>query len=90
MTKNREGQMTMEPLLRAVNLTKHFGGLVAVDGVSFDVYPGEVIGLVGDNGAGKSTFIKMISGYTNRMAVNLFRWEEGQFRRPSGRPRHGD
>jgi ABC-type sugar transport system ATPase subunit len=52
----------MEPLLRTVNLTKHFGGLVAVDSVSFDVYPGEVIGLVGDNGAGKSTVIKMISG----------------------------
>ena len=52
----------MEPLLRAVNLTKRFGGLVAVDSVSFDVRPGEVIGLVGDNGAGKSTFIKMISG----------------------------
>jgi len=52
----------MEPILRAVNLTKHFGGLIAVDSVSFDVKPGEVIGLVGDNGAGKSTFIKMISG----------------------------
>jgi ABC-type sugar transport system ATPase subunit len=52
----------MEPILRAVNLTKKFGGLVAVDNVSFDVSPGEVIGLVGDNGAGKSTFIKMISG----------------------------
>jgi ABC-type sugar transport system ATPase subunit len=57
-----EEQVTMEPLLRAVNLTKHFGGLVAVDNVSFDLHPGEVIGLVGDNGAGKSTFIKMISG----------------------------
>ena len=52
----------MEPILRAVNLTKRFGGLTAVDGVSLDVKPGEVIGLVGDNGAGKSTFIKMISG----------------------------
>jgi ABC-type sugar transport system ATPase subunit len=62
MTNNREGQVKMEPLLRAVNLTKRFGGLVAVDDVSFDVHPGEVIGLVGDNGAGKSTFIKMISG----------------------------
>jgi ABC-type sugar transport system ATPase subunit len=58
----KESQVRMEPLLRAVNLTKRFGGLVAVDGVSFDVKPGEVIGLVGDNGAGKSTFIKMISG----------------------------
>jgi simple sugar transport system ATP-binding protein len=57
-----ESQVKMEPILRAVNLTKRFGGLVAVDSVSFDVRPGEVIGLVGDNGAGKSTFIKMISG----------------------------
>jgi ABC-type sugar transport system ATPase subunit len=59
---NTKGQASMEPILSAVNLTKHFGGLIAVDGVSFDIHPGEVIGLVGDNGAGKSTFIKMISG----------------------------
>jgi ABC-type sugar transport system ATPase subunit len=52
----------MEPLLRAVNLTKRFGGLIAVDNASMDLYPGEVVGLVGDNGAGKSTLIKMISG----------------------------
>jgi ABC-type sugar transport system ATPase subunit len=52
----------MEPLLRAMNLTKRFGGLTAVNKVSLDVYPGEVVGLVGDNGAGKSTLIKMISG----------------------------
>jgi ABC-type sugar transport system ATPase subunit len=51
-----------QPILRAVDLYKHFGGLVAVNQVSLDVYPGEVIGLVGDNGAGKSTFIKMVSG----------------------------
>jgi ABC-type sugar transport system ATPase subunit len=52
----------MKTILRAVNLTKHFGGLIAVDNVSLEVNAGEVIGLVGDNGAGKSTFIKMISG----------------------------
>ncbi len=52
----------MDALLSAKNLTKRFGGLTAVNGVSLDVFPGEVIGLVGDNGAGKSTFIKMISG----------------------------
>jgi ABC-type sugar transport system ATPase subunit len=52
----------MTPLLQAVNLTKRFGGLTAVDNVSLDVNVGEVIGLVGDNGAGKSTFIKMIAG----------------------------
>lgn len=51
-----------QPLLKTIDLRKHFGGLVAVDNVSLEVYPGEVIGLVGDNGAGKSTLIKMISG----------------------------
>jgi ribose transport system ATP-binding protein len=52
----------MTPLLQAVNLTKRFGGLTAVDSASLDVNIGEVIGLVGDNGAGKSTFIKMVAG----------------------------
>lgn len=52
----------MQPLLRAIDLTKRFGGLTAVNKMSLDVYPGEVVGLVGDNGAGKSTLIKMISG----------------------------
>ena len=51
----------MTPLFQAVNLTKRFGGLTAVDSASLDVNVGEVIGLVGDNGAGKSTFIKMIA-----------------------------
>ncbi len=52
----------MEPLLSAKNLTKRFGGLVAVNDMSMDIFPGEVVGLLGDNGAGKSTFIKMVSG----------------------------
>jgi ABC-type sugar transport system ATPase subunit len=52
----------VEPILTAVDLYKHFGGLVAVDHVSLQVHAGEVVGLLGDNGAGKSTLIKMISG----------------------------
>ena len=52
----------MTPLFQAVDLTKRFGGLTAVDSASLDVNVGEVIGLVGDNGAGKSTFIKMVAG----------------------------
>lgn len=50
------------PMLAAIDLYKHFGGLVAVDHVSLQVHAGEVVGLLGDNGAGKSTLIKMISG----------------------------
>jgi ABC-type sugar transport system ATPase subunit len=56
----------MEPVLSARNIVKKFGGLTAVNKVSLDVYPGEVIGLVGDNAAGKSTLIKCISGVYNR------------------------
>ena len=51
-----------EAILTATGVSKHFGGLIAVDEVDFDVYPGEVVALLGDNGAGKSTLIKCISG----------------------------
>ena len=44
------------------NITKHFGPVIALNGVSFDVRAGECHCLLGDNGAGKSTFIKTMSG----------------------------
>lgn len=50
-------------LLRAEDLTKHYGGLRAVDGVDLSVQPGHIIGLVGPNGAGKSTLFHMLSGF---------------------------
>lgn len=56
----------MEPILSIKNVVKRFGGLTAVNQVSMDVYPGEVVGLVGDNAAGKSTLIKCISGVYQR------------------------
>ena len=52
----------MEPVLEVRHITKKFGGLIAVDDVDMQVFPGEVVGLLGDNGAGKSTLIKMVSG----------------------------
>jgi simple sugar transport system ATP-binding protein len=51
-----------EPILSVRNVSKHFGGVQALHKVSFDVHAGEVVALAGDNGAGKSTVIKAISG----------------------------
>ena len=44
------------------NIEKHFGSVIALSGVSIDVFSGECHCLLGDNGAGKSTFIKTMSG----------------------------
>jgi simple sugar transport system ATP-binding protein len=72
-----------QPLLQVVDLSKHFGGLVAVDNVSMEVYPGEVVGLVGDNGAGKSTLIKMVSGVYQPDGGQIFlAGEEVRFETP--------
>ena len=49
-------------LLQISNITRHFGGLVAVDNVSFDVKEHEVLGLIGPNGSGKTTIMNLISG----------------------------
>jgi len=56
----REKQPT--PLIQLAGVHKHFGGITALENINFEVGKNEVVGLVGDNGAGKSTMIKIIMG----------------------------
>ena len=50
-------------ILRVRHLTKKFGGVIAVEGLDFDVKQGEILGMIGPNGAGKSTVLGVISGF---------------------------
>ena len=72
------------PLLSVRNVSVRFGGIVALDGVTFDVFPGQVAGLIGPNGAGKTTLFNCLSRlYTPNGGDVLF---EGQS--ILSRPRH--
>lgn len=53
---------TVTPVVQGVNLVKTFGRVVALNGADLELYPGEVLAVVGDNGAGKSSLIKCFSG----------------------------
>ena len=61
----------MQPILTMQEVSKSFGHVEALKDVSLDIYPGEILGLLGDNGAGKSTLIKIISG--------VYRADHGKF-----------
>ena len=54
--------MATEPLLTARGLVKRYGRVTALNNADFDLYPGEILAVIGDNGAGKSSLIKAISG----------------------------
>ena len=64
----------IDPFLKVKHLRKEFGGLIAVNEVSFEIGPGEFVGLIGPNGCGKSTTFNCISGLLDKTAgsVELF------------------
>ena len=59
-----------KPIIQMCGIDKYYGGVHAVRGVDLDVYSGEVHALVGDNAAGKSTLIKILSGAVMRDGGN--------------------
>jgi ABC-type sugar transport system ATPase subunit len=80
----------MKPILEVKNVSKHFGGIHALQDVSMEVYPGEVLALIGDNGAGKSTLTKTISGVYQPDAGGIwFNDMEVTFENPQAARSHG-
>lgn len=59
------------PIVEVRDLTKRFGDFTAVNGVSFDIQPGEILGLLGPNGAGKTTTIQMLLGLITPTAGSI-------------------
>jgi len=73
----------VQPVIKARGLMKRYGTVVAMNGCDFDLYPGEILGVIGDNGAGKSTMIKALSGAVipDHGSIEL-EGREVHFRRP--------
>jgi ABC-2 type transport system ATP-binding protein len=61
---NSGPQSNVRAAVRAIDLVKRFGDLAAVDGVTFDLVPGRIYGLLGPNGSGKTTVIRLLTGMT--------------------------
>lgn len=73
----------MEPILEARGLVKRYGHVEALGGADFVLYPGRITALIGDNGAGKSTMVKLLSGVTRPDGGTiLVRGEEVHFESP--------
>ena len=80
----------LEPILQIRNLTKHFGGLAAVDNVSLEIRPAGVHAVIGPNGAGKSTLINLLSGELSASSGQIiFRGQEIGLLAPEQRSRRG-
>jgi len=62
----------MSAVLRAENLNKTFGAVTAAENINIEIHEGEVIGVIGANGAGKTTFVNMVTGYLTPSSGRIF------------------
>jgi fructose transport system ATP-binding protein len=62
MTSSQDSTAAPKPVLQARGLVKRYGSVTAIDGADFDLLEGEILAVIGDNGAGKSSLIKALSG----------------------------
>jgi ABC-type branched-subunit amino acid transport system ATPase component len=75
-----------EPLLRVDGLTRRFGGVLALDGLGFELAEGEKLAVIGPNGAGKSTLLRLIAGQDRPSSGRIFLRDVGEVQ---GRTAHG-
>ena len=71
-TPQKAAPRTDTPILEARGLSRSFGHVRALNNAAFDIYPGEVVALIGDNGAGKSTMVKALTGNLELDSGELF------------------
>ena len=64
--------MNQEPMLQVREATKNFGGILALNHVSFDVHEGEILGIIGPNGSGKTTLINCITSFIKMSSGKVF------------------
>ncbi|MEX2193664.1 MAG: ABC transporter ATP-binding protein [Thermoleophilaceae bacterium] len=74
--------MTDDTILRVEGVSKRFGGIVAVDGASFDVASGSITALIGPNGAGKTTLFNVVTGFTRGDRGKVLYEGRSIFRKP--------
>jgi len=76
--------MTAEPILQVKEVTKTFGGIIALNRVSFEVNSGEILGIIGPNGSGKTTIVNCVTGFIKATSGSIcFRGDE-----ITGKPPH--
>ena len=64
--------MSDQPILEIQELTKTFGGILALNRVSFQVNEGEILGIIGPNGSGKTTIVNCITGFIKATSGKVF------------------